>query len=380
MSGSNLSIAKVSPAEMPDFIFDVLQQASGPRKHHFQDDPNNPMFTDGRRDNDLFNLAYTLAKGGMGPETNFEILKQIATSWGEGNQTGWLKAKVESAYKRASGRGILPDKKSTPDQASIESISLRLLERISRNAKVERIGLKTGFRFIDSTIYGLVEGWLYVIGAYTSVGKTALLIQLVINCLKYNRKAKIVIFSTEMSDQQIVLRLLACLTSIPSLKIFHGRLPKSDAELISDTDQDLKKSEIYIFDSVYTFDGILDLASQINPDLVFVDYLQNMMADGNIFERMSRIPIQLQDLAKRLDTAVVALSQVSNEAAKGESRIMGYKGAGEIAAACDFGVWLERDRDNKRLVNCFVRKNRHGMTCKTTLEFSENFTSLRETF
>jgi replicative DNA helicase len=72
------------------------------------------------------------------------------------------------------------------------------------------------------------------------------------------------------------------------------------------------------------------------------------------------------------------MSQVSNEAARGDPRIIGFKGAGEIAAAADLGLWLERDRDNESLLQCYIRKNRHGPTGKASLKYTDNFTRLEE--
>jgi len=83
-------------------------------------------------------------------------------------------------------------------------------------------------------------------------------------------------------------------------------------------------------------------------------------------------------MAKDLDICVVAMSQVSNETAKGESKIIGYKGAGEIAAACDLGLWLERDKEDDERLTCFIRKNRHGMTGVQELRFTNQFTRIVE--
>ncbi len=264
------------------------------------------------------------------------------------------------------------------EYASIKAVSGRLSERIDENASAEKIGQETGFRFIDETIFGLVPGFMYVIGGYTSVGKSALMNQLIINCIKRNPGIKIAVYSTEMSDQQMLLRLLASLTAIPSLKIFSGRLKPDEAQKVANSLEYLNNQNIFLYDSIYDFQGIYDHSMIIGPDVVFVDYLQNMQADGTIFERMSRIPVQLHDMAKKLNTAVVAMSQISNEAAKGDSKTIGYKGAGEVAAACDFGIWLERNKDNDMIIDCYVRKNRHGPKCSTSLKYSNNFTRLYE--
>ena len=52
--------------------------------------------------------------------------------------------------------------------------------------------------------------------------------------------------------------------------------------------------------------------------------------------------------------------------------------AGEIAAACDLGLWLERDQSEKEILKCYIRKNRHGPTGKVTLKYINNFTGIEE--
>lgn len=285
---------------------------------------------------------------------------------------------------RAQGYG---DRQDTPkidtekaiERACVEQVVFRLHDRIELNKAQEKIGERTGFRFIDDSIYGLVKTFLYIVGAYTSVGKTALMVQLIVNCLKYNPNIKIAVFSTEMSAEHIMLRLVANRTAISALKIYRGRFDKQTHETILGAFKYFINKNIWLCDDVYTFKGIHDTCKALeDPDVIFVDFLQNMQGEGKIYERMSTLPVQLQQTAKELNTAIVAMSQVSNEAAKGNQNIIGYKGAGEIAAACDFGLWLERSRQDKQALDCFIRKNRHGPTGNAELRYSDNYTRLEE--
>jgi len=171
-------------------------------------------------------------------------------------------------------------------------------------------------------------------------------------------------------------------TGIPSLTIFGGKFTPETDGVIDGALNHFHNKRIWIYDDVYTFKGIEDRCKAIRTisqlDVVFVDFLQNMQGEGSIYERMSIIPVQLQKMAKELDTCVVSMSQVSNEAARTDSKVIGYKGAGEIAAACDLGLWLERDRQDKELLLCSIRKNRHGPTGKKHLRFTDNFTRIVE--
>jgi hypothetical protein len=64
----------------------------------------NQMFSNGRRDEDLFSVANALIKGGMHPEVAFQVIETIAKSWGEGDKKGWFSEKIQSALKRQDSR------------------------------------------------------------------------------------------------------------------------------------------------------------------------------------------------------------------------------------------------------------------------------------
>lgn len=265
------------------------------------------------------------------------------------------------------------------ERASIKQVSFRLFDRIHINERKEKIGEKTGFRFLDKAICGAVKTFLYIIGAYTSVGKTALMTQLTANLLKHNSKIRIAIFSTEMSAEHILLRLMANRTAIPSMQIYRGSFDTERASVVDAAFKYFHDKNVWLYDSIYTFNGIYKVCKAIGYlDVVFVDFLQNMQGEGGIYDRMSILPVEFQKMAKELNTCVVAMSQVSNEAARSDSKVIGYKGAGEIAAACDLGLWLDRNKNDEQRLDCYIRKNRHGPTGKTVLRYTDSFTRLAE--
>ena len=78
---------------------------------------------------------------------------------------------------------------------------------------------------------------------------------------------------------------------------------------------------------------------------------------------------------KKNNICIVGLSQVSNESANNDKKTMGFKGSGAIAAACDVGIELVRGKNEQGLeivpFTCRIRKNRHGKTAETDLEFNK---------
>ena len=107
---------------------------------------------------------------------------------------------------------------------------------------------------------------------------------------------------------------------------------------------------------------------------------QNLCKKGysKKYEMMSQIAIDLQCLAHELRCTVVCLSQLPNSAAKEDAGILEFKGAGEIAAACDVGVLMERAKNDKRVILFDIRKNRHGKLKKLLLKFDESWVRMDE--
>ena len=273
----------------------------------------------------------------------------------------------------------LPQKK----ESGIKQVAFRLHDQITANKRAGAIGQRTGFKFLDQVIEGFLPAQFWVIGGYTSHGKTSFMVQLIVNALEHNPNIRIVIFSTEMSSEAVLLRLVASRAGVPSMKILRGDSIPEVQKRIDEALEYFHIKNIWIHDDVYSFEKIFLRCKQLKItqglDIVFVDFLQNLRGGGTLYERMSVIPIQLQKMAKDLDICVVAMSQISNEAARSDSRVIGFKGAGELAAACDLGLWLERDPEDKELLLCAIRKNRHGPTGKKRLRFTDNFTKIVET-
>jgi len=253
---------------------------------------------------------------------------------------------------------------------------------IGKNRERKSLGIDPGFSFLQKSIRALIPSHLWVVGGYTSHGKTALAVELIRRITKTSPESNVVVFSLEMSAASYILRLASNITRIPSLSILHGDHIDSVQQRIEDALEQISKIHVIIYDDLYEFQKISqqaqDIKNTIGVDVLFIDYIQNMAGQGGIYERMSTLAPQLQALAKELDCTIVALSQVSNEAINEDLKSINYKGAGEIAAACDLGLWLEKDRKDDTILRVAIRKNRHGPLGKAILRFKDNFTWLQE--
>lgn len=137
----------------------------------------------------------------------------------------------------------------------------------------------------------------------------------------------------------------------------------------------IKKYEgrLVIYDNCYSIEEIRLKAKKekihSKMNIMVVDFVQNVKAKGDIYERMSGVALEMQSLAKELKCAVILASQISQEGQRmgADSGVISYKGAGEIAAISDVSLWLVNQDDNpdqtsvvRKLVK--VKKARHAPT------------------
>ena len=116
---------------------------------------------------------------------------------------------------------------------------------------------------------------------------------------------------------------------------------------------------------------------QNNIKVVCIDFIQNLLGHGSLYEKMSHAITQLQKIAKEFQITLIVLSQVSNESMKGNTGVIGLKGAGELAQVSDIVLWLERNKDHEQHLDCEIKKNRpFGIKGLIPLQFSKSWTRI----
>jgi replicative DNA helicase len=215
---------------------------------------------------------------------------------------------------------------------------------------------------------GLRPGHLWVIGGFSSTGKSAVSVNFIIDQV-LNRTA-VAVVSPEMTQEQYTTRLLSAMSGIPQTTL-RDRLPgdmESTARLEA-SERLLNRTNLRIFDNVFRISQIMTKAKQVKEtsglDLLIVDYIQMIRGSAGDFgyQDTTEVILDLQSLAKDLSITIIAFSQISNEQAKwdGDSNYYGFKGSGSIKDAADLAVMLKRDRVGQSPHLTFdVVKNRHG--------------------
>lgn len=265
---------------------------------------------------------------------------------------------AESALRDV--RNTLPVPDRSPDPSDI-------LARIARPSEDKSIRIRFS-PALDSLIGGLVPGHLWVVGGFSSTGKSAAVVNMAYDVLRARKWVGV--FSLEMTQEQYLIRLLSIATGVSQSDIknraFFGH---NDVDIMRRAEHWVASAPMRVYDTSYRLQDIRSKAIQMKEvtglDVMIVDFIQNVYVTGDEISDARSTILELQNLAKELDCTVIALSQVSNEYAKMDnaatSNFYSFKGHGAIRDAADVAVMLRRDRRNTPGIMDFdVVKHRHG--------------------
>lgn len=267
---------------------------------------------------------------------------------------------------------------------------------------------RTGFQDLDALIMGLKRSDLVVLAARPSVGKSALALAISQN-LALGQGGKIAFFSLEMSAEQVAARLVSVEAEVESQRLPWGRHSEAEEGRISRAIGRLSRAEIYIDDTPGLTVAELRakarrIAHDLGTDLIVVDHMQLVHAaaggpEGNRVAEMSYISRSLKELARELETPVLALSQLSRAV---ESRhphvplLSDLRESGSIEQDADVVLFIYREDmyiqqeewDDVRpdepeaypsgAAQIIVAKHRNGPTGTISLRFRKNLTRFED--
>ncbi len=273
----------------------------------------------------------------------------------------------------------------TRKNPGISSVLKRFSSHVKENQQRGSSGIPTGFGFLEKKYIQYVPAQIWTIGAFTSVGKTAVMVQKICNLIALSSNPSIVVISTEMTEQQIIARILSNFTSVHSFRILAGDYRAGEEEKIQKYTGLIKSKNISIYDDIYTIGDIetvfrkADLQGGV--DVGFIDYVQNCQVPDakSSYQEGSILAKRIQKLAKDVMATMICLSQVSNDVGRGNTEQLELKGAGEWAAVSDLGVMLQRKKEQKYLLRYQIKKNRHGALHDQPMEYKADFTRIEET-
>lgn len=180
-------------------------------------------------------------------------------------------------------------------------------------------GLESGFHALDKMTAGWQKSDLVIIAARPAMGKTAFVLSMAKN-IAVDFRRPLAVFSLEMSNVQLVNRLISNVCEIPSEKIRSGQLAPYEWQQLDIKLKELINAPLYVDDtpSLSVFElrtKARRLVREHQVEMIIIDYLQLMNASGTSFgsrqEEVSTISRSLKGLAKELQIPIIALSQLN---------------------------------------------------------------------
>lgn len=272
-------------------------------------------------------------------------------------------------------RGFLPIKQSLA--ASFDRID----ELHKKGAGLR--GIKSGFSDLDSMLSGMQASNLLILAARPGTGKTAMAMNIA-QFVAVNERIPIGIFSLEMSQEELVDRLLVGQADIDAWRLKTGKLSETDFTKLSEAMGQLADAPIFIDDTPgITLSEMRTKARRLQLEhgigLLVVDYLQLVNPGKRVESRVQEVSMvsqALKNLARELKIPVLALSQLSRAVEhRGESRpqLADLRESGAIEQDADVVMFLYRaDQDatgSPLPINLLVAKHRNGPTGEVNLLF-----------
>jgi replicative DNA helicase len=276
------------------------------------------------------------------------------------------------------------------DVVPLEIALRRFADQITQRADDQHEGVPTGFGTLDAKTGGLQPSDLILLAGRPGLGKTSFALNLVWHAAAIAHKT-CAVFSLEMSEMQIVQRLISMTSEIDGNRMRRGRLSPAEFVSISDASDRLQKAPIYVEESgQLSVTDILAKSRRLQAehglDLLVIDYLQLIEGTGDDegrVQEVARISRALKAIARELQVPVLALSQLSRqiETRGTEPMLSDLRESGALEADADLVMFLwqkdRKDRD-ENVVRLKLAKHRNGPTGDFDLHFQSELTRFRD--
>ena len=259
-------------------------------------------------------------------------------------------------------------------------------------------GVLTGLKDLDEALSSMRAGQLIVLAARPGMGKTSLAGNMMLSAA-LRQKKNVLFFSLEMSQAEVVERMISAESQVDATKLRNGNLSPNDFSSIFQTAEELMEAPLFVDDrsSITPYD-ILAQGRKLNTqlrqqdagqiDIVVVDYIQIMKSGGHVENRaleVAAITGGLKAIAKELKVPVIALSQLNRESSKrpdSKPQLSDLKDSGSIEADADVVMFIHREKpgpDTDSRAPCeaeiIIAKQRSGPTGPVKVTWLGHLTS-----
>ena len=295
-----------------------------------------------------------------------------------------------------SGIFKIAQKRQKNDYAKIQDVlltNIKIIDQAAQN-KDKIVGIPTGFKDLDEKTSGLQRSDLIIVAARPAMGKTAFALNIAQQSA-VKAGSSVIIFSLEMSKEQLGQRLLAMQARVEMQKLKQGDLDRKDWDRITMALDELNNTKIVIDDTPGI--SIMEMRNKCRRlkadqglDLVVVDYLQLMSMQGktdNRQQEISTISRNLKLLAREMDCPVIVLSQLSRAPEQRQDHrpiLSDLRESGSIEQDADIVIFLYRDdyynenTDKPGVCEVNIAKHRSGPTDKVEMTWVSRYTKFSD--
>ncbi len=273
------------------------------------------------------------------------------------------------------------------DLQPISAVLSDYYDRIDELAKrpEEIHGVPTGFIDLDRMLTGLQPSDLLIIAGRPGQGKTGFLLSIAKNAALTHKK-HVAIFSLEMSNEQVVQRLIAQETGIDSQRLRNGKLQENEWPLFTHAIEVFSDTHIYLDDTpaitpLQLRTKCRRLHMEFGIDLVIIDYLQLMGGDtrnDNRVQEVSHISRSLKVLARELNVPVLTAAQLSRAVEQRTDKrpvLSDLRESGSLEQDADIVMFIyrpdqyEKDSEKQNVAEIIIAKHRNGPVGSVELIF-----------
>jgi replicative DNA helicase len=258
----------------------------------------------------------------------------------------------------------------------------------------EPLGIPTGFRDLDKLLGGLQRSDLIIVAARPGVGKTSLMLNIALSAARRFHQ-RVAIFTLEMSNEQIVQRLVSAETGIDSQRLRLGDLHEDEWPLFVQATSALSDALIFVDDTpsisaLQLRTKARRLYAEHGLDLIIIDYLQLMTGDQrteNRVQEISYLSRALKALARELRIPVLVASQLSRAVEQRSEKkpvLSDLRESGSIEQDADVVMFIYREdiydenSPRKNIAELMVAKHRNGPTGTVELFFQKHLTVFKD--
>ncbi len=292
------------------------------------------------------------------------------------NKDQRINSVLEEAEKQIFG---ISQRHTRHDVEFIKDVMSDFYDHIEMLSQIddEIMGVPTGLRDLDRLLGGLQKSDLLIIAGRPGSGKTGFLLSVAKYAAQIHKK-HVALFSLEMSNEQLAMRLIAQETSIDSQRLRTGKLKENEWGLFTAAIESLSDTHIYLDDTAAITPLQLQtkcrrLHQEHNLDLIIVDYLQLMSGERrseNRAQEVSNISRNLKVLARDLKVPVLAAAQLSRaveQRADKRPMLSDLRESGSLEQDADVVLFIHRPDANEEgpeqnLAEIIVAKHRNGPT------------------